>query len=138
MSYYGFIFARGGSKRIIDKNIVDFHGIPLIARAIETCKKSKYIQDIIVSTDSEKIAKIAKQYDAKIIKDKMGENKELLEFIIATLYKLAASDHIFSEQENKDIQKIALIFGLKQTLFKKFVNRFPILKSTYAGFNKNI
>ena len=40
----------------------------------------------------------------------MGENKELLEFIIATLYKLAKSDNIFSEQEEKDIQKIALIF----------------------------
>ena len=68
MSYYGFIFARGGSKRIKDKNIVDFHGIPLISHVIETCKKCKYIQDIIVSTDSEKIAKIAKQSDAKIIK----------------------------------------------------------------------
>ena len=78
------------------------------------------------------------EYDAKVIKDKMGENKELLEFIIATLYKLAKSDNIFSEQEEKDIQKIALIFGIKQTLFEKFVNRFPILKSTYAGFNKNI
>ena len=66
MSYYGFIFERGGSKRIKDKNIVDFHGIPLISHVIETCKKCKYIQDIIVSTDSEKIAKIAKQSDAKI------------------------------------------------------------------------
>ena len=78
------------------------------------------------------------EYDAKVIKDKMGEIKELLEFIIATLYKLAKSDNIFSEQEEKDIQKIALIFGIKQTLFEKFVNRFPILRSTYAGFNKNI
>ena len=45
MSYYGFIFARGGSKRIKDKNIVDFHGIPLISHVIETCKKCKYIQE---------------------------------------------------------------------------------------------
>lgn len=58
--------ARGGSKGIKDKNIVFLAGKPLIAYSIEAAKYSKYIDDIIVTTDSEKIAEISKQYGASI------------------------------------------------------------------------
>ncbi|MGL6116736.1 pseudaminic acid cytidylyltransferase [Plesiomonas sp.] len=51
--------ARGGSKRIPNKNIKSFSGVPLLARAIETAKKSKHLDKIYVSTDSEEIAAIA-------------------------------------------------------------------------------
>ena len=49
--------ARGGSKGIINKNIKMLNGKPLIAYTIESALESK-IDKIIVSTDSEKIAKI--------------------------------------------------------------------------------
>lgn len=52
--------ARGGSKGIKDKNIISLAGKPLIAYSIEAAKKSKYIDSIVVTTDSEKIAEVAK------------------------------------------------------------------------------
>ena len=61
-----FIPARGGSKGIKDKNIVDLYGQPLIAYSINVAKNSKYIDEIIVSTDSEKIADVAKRYGATV------------------------------------------------------------------------
>lgn len=60
------ILARGGSKRLPEKNILSFCGKPLIAWTIEAAKKSKYIDRIIVSTDSRKIAKISKQFGAEV------------------------------------------------------------------------
>jgi len=58
--------ARGGSKRIPRKNIKDFFGKPLIAYSIETALKSKLFDKIIVSTDDDEIAKIAKEYGAEV------------------------------------------------------------------------
>ncbi len=55
--------ARGGSKGVPKKNIKRVGGFPLIAYAIAVAKLSKYIDRIIVSTDSEEIAKVAKKYD---------------------------------------------------------------------------
>ncbi len=59
-----FIPARSGSKSIKDKNIKILNGKPLIAWSIQTCLKSKFINKIIISTDSKKYAKIAKKYGA--------------------------------------------------------------------------
>ena len=59
--------ARGGSKRIPKKNIKDFNGKPLIAYSIETAKKSGLFSKIVVSTDSEEIAKISENFGAKIL-----------------------------------------------------------------------
>lgn len=58
--------ARGGSKRILKKNIKNFHGKPLIAYSIEVALKSKLFERVIVSTDDEEIAKIAKEYGAEV------------------------------------------------------------------------
>ena len=59
------ITARGGSKGIPDKNIKSFCGKPLIAWTIEEALKSKLVNRVIVSTDDEKIAKIARRYGAE-------------------------------------------------------------------------
>lgn len=59
-----FIPARGGSKGIKNKNILEIHGKPLIAYTIEAAKESVYIDDIVVSTDSEQIKSIAEEYGA--------------------------------------------------------------------------
>ncbi len=56
--------ARSGSKSIKDKNIQILGDVPLIAWSINTCKKSKLINNIVVSTDSKKYAAIAKKYGA--------------------------------------------------------------------------
>ena len=60
------ILARGGSKGIPSKNIVNLCGKPLIAYTIQEAIKSKYINRIIVSTDSNKIKKVALKYGAEV------------------------------------------------------------------------
>lgn len=58
--------ARGGSKRIPGKNIKDFCGKPMIAWSIQVAQESKLFDRIIVSTDNEKIARIALDSGAEI------------------------------------------------------------------------
>lgn len=64
--------ARGGSKSIENKNIVTISRKPLIYYTIKEAQKSRYINDYIVSTDNEEIAKIARKYRAQVpfIRDK--------------------------------------------------------------------
>ena len=58
--------ARGGSKRIPLKNIKNFFGKPIIAYSIEAAIKSNLFDEVMVSTDDKEIAKIAKEYGAKV------------------------------------------------------------------------
>lgn len=58
--------ARGGSKGIPHKNIINLCGRPLISYTIEAAIRSKYIDYTIVSTDDEEIAKVSKGYGAEI------------------------------------------------------------------------
>lgn len=58
--------ARGGSKSIPKKNIVNLGGYPLVAYSIAAAKLSKLISRVIVSTDSEEIAEISKSYGAEV------------------------------------------------------------------------
>lgn len=58
--------ARGGSKGLPGKNIIPLGGKPLIAHSIEVAKKSRLIDRVIVTTDDEKIASVAKKYGAEI------------------------------------------------------------------------
>ena len=60
------ITARGGSKRIPKKNIKEFCGKPIIAYAIEAAKKSGIFKEVMVSTDSLEIARIAREYGAVV------------------------------------------------------------------------
>lgn len=58
--------ARSGSKGIKNKNIMDFNGKPLLAWSIEQAQKCNYEMKIIVSTDSQEYANIAKKYGAEV------------------------------------------------------------------------
>lgn len=58
--------ARGGSKRIPRKNVKPFMGKPIIAYSIEAALQSGLFEEVMVSTDDEEIAKIAKKYGAKV------------------------------------------------------------------------
>lgn len=66
MSCIAIITARGGSKRIPKKNIKDFMGKPMLAYAIEAAKVSGIFDEVMVSTDSEEIAGVAKKYGAAV------------------------------------------------------------------------
>jgi len=82
--------ARGGSKRIPKKNIKSFCGKPLIAYSIETAKRSKLFEEIVVSTDSEEIAEVSQKYGAKIL----WRPKELAD-------DYAGSDEVFEHAINE-------------------------------------
>lgn len=66
MSRLAIITARGGSKRIPKKNIREFCGKPILAYSIEAALESGLFDHVMVSTDSEEIAEIAKKYGAEV------------------------------------------------------------------------
>jgi CMP-N-acetylneuraminic acid synthetase len=66
MKAIAFIFARGGSKGLPGKNIRHLDGKPLIAWSIEHALAIKRIDRVIVSTDSEEIAQVARDYGAEV------------------------------------------------------------------------
>jgi N-acylneuraminate cytidylyltransferase/CMP-N,N'-diacetyllegionaminic acid synthase len=77
--------ARSGSKGIKNKNIIKLGNQPLIAWPIKSALKSKYIDMVIVSTDSLKIASIAKKYGAEVPflrpKKLAGDNSSTIDVI---------------------------------------------------------
>lgn len=66
MRNIAIIPARGGSKRIPRKNIKPFMGKPIMAYSIEAALKSNLFEVVMVSTDDEEIADIARQYGAEV------------------------------------------------------------------------
>jgi CMP-N,N'-diacetyllegionaminic acid synthase len=66
MSVIGIILARGGSKRLPGKNTRLFCNKPLIGWTIEAAKRSKFIDRVIVSTDSEEIGDVARKFGAEV------------------------------------------------------------------------
>ena len=58
--------ARGGSKRIPRKNIKPFMGKPIMAYSIEAALKSGLFDEVMVSTDDEEFAEVARQYGASV------------------------------------------------------------------------
>ncbi len=66
MENIAFIFARGGSKGLPEKNIKLLNGKPLIAYSIEVAKQASFIDRVVVSTDSQRIADVALEYGAEV------------------------------------------------------------------------
>jgi CMP-N,N'-diacetyllegionaminic acid synthase len=66
MKFHAIIPARAGSKGLLNKNILNINGKPLIAWSIEQALDSKYIDNVIVSTDSKQISDISIAYGAKV------------------------------------------------------------------------
>ena len=67
------ICARGGSKGVKNKNIKEINGKPLIAYTIEQAKESGIFDHIVISTDSDDIATIAKEYGAEVFFKRSAE-----------------------------------------------------------------
>ena len=66
LSIVAIIPARSGSKGLVDKNIKLMNGKPMMAYTIEASLKSKVFDEVVVSTDSEEYAEIARKYGASI------------------------------------------------------------------------
>lgn len=65
MEILGVIGARSGSKGVPDKNIRPLAGKPLMGWVIGAAKASKYLTRLVVSTDSDKYAKVAREFGAE-------------------------------------------------------------------------
>jgi len=109
MKILGTVCARGGSKGVKNKNIRDLAGKPLIAYTIEYFKKWKKTNRLICSTDSEKIAEIAKTYGAEIPYIRPSE--------LATddTPKLKVIQHVLKFCEQQDKTKYDVIVDLDPT-----------------------
>ena len=66
MKYVAFVFARGGSKGVPGKNLREVAGKSLLQRAIETALETPEITRVIVSTDSDEIARAAVDHGAEV------------------------------------------------------------------------
>ena len=95
MKIVGLIPARLGSRRLKEKNIRLINGKPMIYYAIKACKDSYFIDEVYVSTESTKIARIAENYQAKVVM----RPPELAEDDIPTQYVFRH----FAEQVDFDI-----------------------------------
>ncbi len=96
-TFLAIIPARGGSKRLPRKNLLDLSGKPLIAWSIEAGLKSKYIDKLVVSSDDNKILDIADKYNIQGIKrPKKLSNDTATTFdaIKHTIDKLESYDYI--------------------------------------------
>lgn len=67
MKIYAFVFARAGSKRLKNKNLLDLAGKPLVQHSIDFALSSDFIDRVFVSSDSEEILEIANNRGAEAI-----------------------------------------------------------------------
>jgi len=100
--------ARGGSKSIPRKNIKNLAGKPLIVYTIETALKSDFLDRVIVSTDDEEIAEVARKYGAEVV----VRPKKLAEDETPTLPVL---QHVVKYLEEKENYKVDVVVVLQPT-----------------------
>ena len=91
MKNLAIIPARSGSKGLKDKNIKNLNGIPLISYSIKCALESKIFDEVMVSTDSEEYASIAKKYGANVpflrAPKTSGDNASSWDVVIEVLEK---------------------------------------------------
>lgn len=136
--------ARAGSKRIKNKNLKNFNGKPIIAWSIEEAIKSKCFDEVIVSTDSQSIAEVAKKYGAKVpflrAANLSDDHAGLLDVVKDAIHQLtrlkfsfenvccilATAPFIESDYIHKGLEKVTnnnQIFVFSATTFKYPVQR---------------
>lgn len=98
MKHIAIILARGGSKRLPRKNILDFHGKPMLAWTIEAALQSAQYEHVIVSTDDLEIAEIARSFGAEVpfLRDSAAD--DIAPSSEATLATLRQAEQHWGEQ----------------------------------------
>ncbi len=99
--------ARGGSKRIEKKNIVDFHGKPMIAWTIEAALKTGRFARVIVSTDDEEIADVSKKHGASVPFMRKGHADDISPVSLATIEALQQLQDEAGEEYETVVQLMA-------------------------------
>ena len=140
MSKICIIPARGGSKRIPQKNIKNFLGKPIIAYSIEAALESKLFDEVMVSTDDDEIAEIAKKYGAKVPFLRSKKNADdfatTVDVIQEVLQSYKESGQIFEiacciYATAPFVSSRSLIKAHKILIDKKFDSVFPVMEFSF-------
>jgi len=107
MKIIAVIPARGGSKRIPQKNIIDFMGKPIIAWTIEAAQKCNLFDRIIISTDSNNIAKVAKNYKLDVPFLRNDKTDDISTVTEATLVAIQQAEAFYNEKYEVVVQLMA-------------------------------
>lgn len=143
--------ARGGSKRIARKNIKEFNGKPIIAYSIEAALQSNCFSKVIVSTDDDEIAEVARIYGAKapfIRPDALSDDfTGILPVIKHTIEWLENKNNIIEHVcclfatapfvQSKTISEAYKIFLSSNTDYCFSVTRFPFPIQRAIRINQN-
>lgn len=105
----GTICARGGSRGVPGKNVREIAGHPLIAYTIATARRCAFIDRLVVSTDSEEIAAVARRYGAEV------PFLRPTELATHTAAKVPAIQHAVREVERERGARVDLIVDLDPT-----------------------
>ncbi|WP_299781929.1 acylneuraminate cytidylyltransferase family protein [uncultured Formosa sp.] len=102
MKTIAIIPARGGSKRLPNKNILDLGGLPLVVHSIQYALNQPEIDTVCVSTDDETIKKIALEYGALVIDRPKPLSGDLEPTITAV-------QHVLGELNDDTIETVVLL-----------------------------
>ena len=126
MSNLCIIPARGGSKRIPRKNIKPFLGKPIIAYSIEAALNSGLFSEVMVSTDDEEIAVIAKKYGASVPFIRSSDNSS----DFATTYNVLEEVITSYKNEGKRFDYVCCLYACAPFVTKEILSEsFNKLKS---------
>ena len=129
--------ARSGSQRLIDKNIMDFNGEPLLVRKINILRKSQLFDIIWVSTDSQKYANLAINSGAHcpILRDQANDNNTPVG--VASAYALKQAMQFFKKEFQFVYQFMPNCPLIREKTILNFIESFENknYKSAISGFD---
>ena len=140
MANLAIIPARGGSKRIPKKNIKNFLGKPIIAYSIKAALNSNLFDEVMVSTDDEEIAKIAKSYGAKV--PFLRSNKNSDDFAVLADVVEEVLENYKSKKKNFDmiccilptapfVTSVKITEAYRKLIENNFDSVFPVLEFSF-------
>jgi len=124
-TFLAIIPARGGSKRLPQKNILDLNGKPLIAWSIEAGLDSKYIDKVVVSSDNNKILDISQKFGADVVvrpETLASDTATTFDAIKHTIKSLEQYDYIVLLQPTSPLRNSKHIEEAIELLEKKDAN----------------
>jgi len=150
MNNLAIIPARGGSKRIPRKNIKDFLGKPIISYSIEVAFKCGLFNEVMVSTDDDEIASVAKTYGAKVPFFRSNENSTDTATTMAVIKEVLEK---YQSIQKKNFEYVCCIYptapliesqdlieGYNLLLAKNYQSLSPVVPFSYSiwrGFERD-
>ncbi len=107
MKSIAIILARGGSKRLPGKNLLEFNGRPMLAWTIQAALESQIFRRVVVSTDCEKISKVASEYGAEVPFLRSSASDDYSSSSEATLVALSQAECYWNESYSLVAQLMA-------------------------------